>query len=62
MKRDALGTSLLVEGRFSRDSPWFYIITSTTLQGLYGNQIAIRILGVGFLIKVLLQYPTIRVI
>ncbi|HCT95659.1 MULTISPECIES: polysaccharide biosynthesis protein [Vagococcus] len=56
---DALGTSLLVEAALVGIVLGFYIITSTTLQGLYGNQIAIRILGVGFLIKVLLQYPAI---
>ncbi|MFC6346526.1 putative polysaccharide biosynthesis protein [Vagococcus carniphilus] len=57
---DALGISVLIEASYIGLIMGYFILISTTLQGLYKNGDAIFNLGVGLLIKLILQYPMIR--
>lgn len=59
-KPDALGVHILVEACLVGLVTGYFILTSTTLQGLYHNNETIMILGIGLLVKFLLQYPMIR--
>lgn len=57
---DALGINVLIEASYVGLIMGYFILVSTTLQGLYKNGDAIFYLGVGLLIKIVLQYPMIR--
>lgn len=56
---DALGVSVLIEASFVGLVMGYFILISTTLQGLYRNKEAIVFLGIGLLVKLLIQYPMI---
>ncbi|MEG0255279.1 putative polysaccharide biosynthesis protein [Vagococcus sp.] len=58
---DVLGINVLIEASYIGLIMGFFILISTTLQGLYKNSDAIFNLGVGLLIKLVLQYPMIRI-
>lgn len=57
---DHLGASVLVEACYVGLILGFYMLVSTILQGLYENNLAMIYLGIGFVVKVVLQYPLIR--
>ena len=57
---DALGVSVLIEASLVGLVMGYFILISTTLQGLYRNREAILFLGIGLVIKIILQYPMIR--
>lgn len=56
---DPLGASLLRQACYVGVVLGFYILVSTTLQGLYGNKRAIHFLIVGFIVKAILQVPMV---
>lgn len=56
---DTLGASVLVQACYIGIILGFYMLVSTTLQGLYENKQAMKFLGIGFIVKVVLQYPFI---
>ncbi|WP_420824508.1 putative polysaccharide biosynthesis protein [Vagococcus coleopterorum] len=58
---DTLGSSVLVQACYVGIILGFYMLVSTTLQGLYENKQAMLFLAIGFVIKVVLQYPFIAV-
>lgn len=58
---DTLGSSVLVEACYIGIILGFYMLVSTTLQGLYENKQAMTFLGIGFLVKIILQYPFISI-
>lgn len=57
---ETLGVSVLIEASLVGLVMGYFILISTTLQGLYQNREAISLLGVGLIIKLVLQYPMIR--
>lgn len=57
---DALGINVLIQASYIGLIMGYFILISTTLQGLYQNSEAIYFLGIGLLAKVLLQYPMVR--
>ncbi|MEG2709002.1 MAG: polysaccharide biosynthesis C-terminal domain-containing protein, partial [Vagococcus sp.] len=57
---DVLGINVLIEASYVGLIMGYFILVSTTLQGLYKNGDAIFYLGVGLLIKIVLQYPMIK--
>ncbi len=57
---DPLGTSVLVEACYAGIILGFYMLVSTMLQGLYRNSEAMIYLGYGFIVKLVLQYPFVR--
>lgn len=57
---DALGVNVLIQASYVGLIMGYFILVSTTLQGLYKNGDAIFNLGVGLLIKIVLQYPMVR--
>lgn len=56
---DKLGSSVLVEACYLGIILGFYMLASTTLQGLYGNKRALICLGIGLVVKAMIQYPFI---
>lgn len=58
-EHDILGTSVLIQACYVGIILGYYMLVSTTLQGLYENKKAMIYLGIGFLVKVILQYPFI---
>ena len=58
---DKLGISVLIEASIVGLVMGYFILISTTLQGLYRNRQAIGLLGIGLAIKIALQFPMIRV-
>lgn len=56
---DTLGSSVLVQACYIGIILGFYMLVSTTLQGLYENKQAMIFLGIGFIVKIVLQYPFI---
>ena len=56
---DHLGSSVLIQACYVGIILGFYMLVSTTLQGLYENKKAMQFLGIGLLVKVILQYPFI---
>lgn len=56
---DTLGSSVLIQACYLGIILGFYMLTSTTLQGLYENKQAMKFLGIGFIVKLILQYPFI---
>ncbi|MFV0560918.1 MAG: oligosaccharide flippase family protein [Enterococcus sp.] len=58
---DVLGSSVLVEASFAGLFLGLYMLISNMLQGMFQNKSAMSYLGIGFLIKVALQYPAIRI-
>lgn len=59
-EHDLLGTSLLVQACYVGVILGFYMLVSTMLQGMYENVSALVFLGIGLVVKVILQYPLIR--
>lgn len=57
---DKLGTSLLVEACYTALFLGFYMLVSNMLMGIYQNRIAIKYLVYGLALKLLIQYPCIR--
>lgn len=57
---DVLGVRVLIEASLVGLVMGYFILISTTLQGLYRNREAILFLGVGLAFKIVLQYPMIR--
>ena len=57
---DTLGVNVLIQASYVGLIMGYFILVSTTLQGLYKNGDAIFNLGVGLLVKIILQYPMIR--
>ena len=57
---DVLGISVLVQASYIGLIMGYFILISTTFQGLYKNSDAIFNLAVGLVIKLVLQYPMIK--
>ena len=57
---DDLGISVLIEASLVGLVMGYFILISTTLQGLYRNREAIMLLGLGLIVKLVLQYPMVR--
>lgn len=57
---DTLGVGVLVQASYVGLIMGYFMLISTTLQGLYQNSETIMCLGVGLLVKILLQYPMIK--
>lgn len=58
-EHDLLGSSVLIQACYVGIILGYYMLVSSTLQGLYENKKAMLFLGIGFIIKILLQYPLI---
>lgn len=58
-RTDDLGASLLRQATYVGVILGFYILSSSILQGIYGNNKAIRFLVVGLLVKLICQFPFI---
>ncbi|MGY3767119.1 putative polysaccharide biosynthesis protein [Vagococcus vulneris] len=59
-KPDDLGVHILIEACLVGLITGYFILMSTTLQGLYHNNETVMMLGIGLLVKILLQYPMVR--
>ncbi|MGK0551180.1 putative polysaccharide biosynthesis protein [Enterococcus faecalis] len=57
---NALGTSLLVEASYAGLFLGLYMLVSNMLMGMYENKAAMKYLGIGLLVKLLIQFPCIR--
>ncbi|MGY3750016.1 putative polysaccharide biosynthesis protein [Vagococcus acidifermentans] len=57
---DVLGYKVLIEASYVGLLMGFFMLISTTLQGLYKHSEAILYLGVGVAVKIILQYPAVR--
>ena len=57
---DSLGSNVLIQASFVGLFLGLYMLVSNMLQGMFENRAAINYLVVGFLVKLLLQYPAIR--
>lgn len=57
---DALGVSVLIQASYVGLIMGIFILASSILQGLYNNKHAILYLGVGLVIKFMLQYPMVK--
>lgn len=55
-----LGSKVLVEAAYLGLFLGMFMLASFVLQGLYDNNGAIKYLGIGLLVKLILQYPCIR--
>ncbi len=60
-RHGVLGTKVLIEACLIGIILAFYMAVSSTLQGIYRNKEAVVYLGYGFLVKLVLQYPMIRI-
>ncbi|WP_165006170.1 MULTISPECIES: polysaccharide biosynthesis protein [unclassified Enterococcus] len=58
---DPLGSKVLIQASFVGLFLGLYMLVSNMLQGMFENMAAIRYLAVGFVVKLLLQYPAIRI-
>lgn len=56
---NTLGTNLLIEACFTGLFLGLYMLTSMMLQGMYQNRAAIKYLGIGLIVKLLIQYPCV---
>ncbi|MDR0921681.1 MAG: polysaccharide biosynthesis protein [Lactobacillales bacterium] len=57
---DKLGTSILAWSAVQALLLGFYMVAANMLQGMYQNRIALKYLGIGILVKLLFQYPVVR--
>lgn len=57
---DGLGTSLLVQACYAGLFLGLYMLISNMLMGMYENKAAMKYLGFGLLVKLIVQYPCIR--
>lgn len=57
---DALGTSLLVQACYASLFLGLYMLVSNMLMGMYENRDAMRYLGIGLAVKLIVQFPAIR--
>ena len=57
---DSLGSNVLIQASFVGLFLGLYMLVSNMLQGMFENKAAINYLVIGFLVKLLLQYPAIR--
>lgn len=58
---DQLGSQVLIQASFVGLFLGLYMLVSNMLQGMFKNKAAIQYLLVGFLVKLVLQYPAIRI-
>ncbi|WP_122645837.1 putative polysaccharide biosynthesis protein [Enterococcus mediterraneensis] len=59
---DALGTKVLIQACITGLFLGLFMMTSSMLQGLYENGAAIKYFVLGLLLKLILQYPAIRIL
>ncbi|MFV0557262.1 MAG: oligosaccharide flippase family protein [Enterococcus sp.] len=57
---DVLGSRVLIQAAIAGLFIGLFMLTSSMLQGLYENKVAIQYLAIGLAIKLVLQYPFIR--
>jgi O-antigen/teichoic acid export membrane protein len=57
---DKLGTSLLVQACYAGLFLGLYMLISNMLMGMYENKAAMKYLGFGLAVKLIVQYPCIR--
>lgn len=57
---DALGVSVLVQACYAGLFMGLYMLTSTMLMGMYENKAAIKYFGLGLALKIIMQYPCVR--
>lgn len=57
---DRLGSHVLIQASFAGLFLGLYMLVSNMLQGMFENAAAIRYLAIGFVVKLVLQYPMIR--
>lgn len=57
---DALGVSVLIQACFAGLFMGLYMLSSTMLMGMYENKAAIKYFALGLALKLLVQYPSIR--
>ncbi|ALS02638.1 polysaccharide biosynthesis protein [Enterococcus silesiacus] len=57
---DALGVSVLIQACFAGLFMGLYMLSSTMLMGMYENKAAIKYFGLGLAVKLLIQYPSVR--
>lgn len=57
---DRLGSHVLIQASFAGLFLGLYMLVSNMLQGMFENVAAIRYLAIGFSVKLVLQYPMIR--
>ena len=57
---DHLGVSVLVQACFAGLFMGLYMLSSTMLMGMYENKAAIKYFGLGLALKLIVQYPAIR--
>lgn len=57
---DALGVSVLIQACFAGLFMGLYMLSSTMLMGMYENEAAIKYFGLGLALKLIVQYPSIR--
>lgn len=57
---DALGVSLLIQACLAGLFMGLYMLSSTMLMGMYENKAAIKYFGLGLVLKLVVQYPSIR--
>lgn len=58
---DQLGSQVLIQASFVGLFLGLYMLVSNMLQGMFENKAVIQYLLVGFLVKLVLQYPAIRI-
>lgn len=59
-KPSALGTNVLIQACYAGLFLGFYMLSSSMLMGMYENKAAMRYLGIGLFVKLVLQLPLIR--
>ncbi|WP_430602594.1 polysaccharide biosynthesis family protein [Enterococcus sp. DIV0724b] len=57
---DDLGVSVLIQACFAGLFMGLYMLSSTMLMGMYENKAAIKYFGLGLALKLIVQYPSIR--
>lgn len=57
---DALGVSVLVQACIAGLFMGLYMLSSTMLMGMYENKAAIKYFGLGLALKLIVQYPSVR--
>jgi len=57
---DALGVSVLIQACFAGLFMGLYMLSSTMLMGMYENKAAIKYFGLGLALKLIVQYPSVR--
>lgn len=57
---DDLGVSVLIQACFAGLFMGLYMLSSTMLMGMYENKAAIKYFGLGLALKLIVQYPSVR--